>query len=502
MRIAASVMLVLLGCSQERFRYTEGVLEVDARDYEYVWIWEIVGGDPYKVFPYIYEGGRKLKHVLKHEPTLLAFAFEKEGRLHYEYENFLKFSPRADNLIAYLYLKAGDRETFGKLLQSSEYYDYWDNYAYEFLSRDSIYAYFHLPWNRDDFLHALCLVSDWVIEDDTLFRKIVEVFEGKENSLYKQSCLHAYYGSDVDTLLDPDVPKFRRLLVQRGRIEPKYLLDYAIRFSKGDTLDYESLRNDTSLRLSLAFYNMEQLLSGRSLKEVVERFVSLEAYILAEVHPKPKLLLERYIQAVEQPDMFKPYVLKKLFAHVKDSSSKLRISSILAFYFGYDDFMDTLEIYFPDKLDSLKKYFERRIPKAKDFEVKLFPEGSFKLSENEGKVVVINFWATWCGPCIREIPHLNDVYRTFKDEKVVFIAITGESRDKVEDFLRKHEFLYTIGYDGKDVIRSYNVFAYPTHVIVDAKGRIVFRHVGYTQDLKSRLVEKLRRLTHQAGELP
>src|ERR1700679_2534416 len=65
----------------------------------------------------------------------------------------------------------------------------------------------------------------------------------------------------------------------------------------------------------------------------------------------------------------------------------------------------------------------------------------------KGKVVVLEFWATWCGPCIKAIPHLNDLAEQFKGKPVVFISVTSENEDVVRFFLKKHPMKTWVGLD-------------------------------------------------------
>ncbi len=90
-----------------------------------------------------------------------------------------------------------------------------------------------------------------------------------------------------------------------------------------------------------------------------------------------------------------------------------------------------------------------------------------------GKVVVLEFWATWCGPCIAAIPHLNALADKFKNEPVQFIAITTEDADTVKRFLAKREIRAWIALDGdKALNRAYGVGEIPHTVILDKDGKV------------------------------
>jgi len=102
------------------------------------------------------------------------------------------------------------------------------------------------------------------------------------------------------------------------------------------------------------------------------------------------------------------------------------------------------------------------------------PKGaSTKPEALRGKVVVLEFWATWCGPCIVHFPHLNELADRFKGKPVQFIFITEESREVVERFLKKREIKSWVGLDtDRSVFRALRVAGIPQTVIIDTEGRI------------------------------
>jgi uncharacterized protein (TIGR03435 family) len=91
----------------------------------------------------------------------------------------------------------------------------------------------------------------------------------------------------------------------------------------------------------------------------------------------------------------------------------------------------------------------------------------------KGQVVVLEFWATWCGPCIAAIPHLNDLAEEFKDKPVQFIAITDEEEKIVAPFLKKKPIHAWVGLDtDKSVHKDYAISGIPHTVVIDRKGKI------------------------------
>jgi uncharacterized protein (TIGR03435 family) len=101
------------------------------------------------------------------------------------------------------------------------------------------------------------------------------------------------------------------------------------------------------------------------------------------------------------------------------------------------------------------------------------PTNEISWDKLKGKVVVLEFWATWCGPCIKAIPHLNELAEQFKDKPVVFISVTSENEDVVRLFLKNHFIKAWIGLDDYEILnKAFHVEGIPHAVIVDATGHI------------------------------
>ncbi len=90
-----------------------------------------------------------------------------------------------------------------------------------------------------------------------------------------------------------------------------------------------------------------------------------------------------------------------------------------------------------------------------------------------GKVVVLEFWATWCPPCRATIPHLARMFQTYKDKGVVFVSLTDEPRETVEPFVRKMKMPYPIG-GGSPTFRAYGVRGIPHAFLIDPSGKVVW----------------------------
>ena len=91
----------------------------------------------------------------------------------------------------------------------------------------------------------------------------------------------------------------------------------------------------------------------------------------------------------------------------------------------------------------------------------------------KGKVVVLEFWATWCGPCIRNVPHLNELASGFAGEDVVFLSVTAESGDAVEPFVEKTPISGWIGLEATDAFETYRPAGIPQTFIIGRDGTLL-----------------------------
>jgi thiol-disulfide isomerase/thioredoxin len=105
------------------------------------------------------------------------------------------------------------------------------------------------------------------------------------------------------------------------------------------------------------------------------------------------------------------------------------------------------------------------------------PRTSFaSLKEFRGEVVVLEFWATWCGPCVQLLPHMNKLVESFAGRPVRFLSVTDETREPVEAFMKTHPMKAWIGLDPDGaVFKAFDVRSRPEVVVIDPYGRIWIR---------------------------
>lgn len=120
---------------------------------------------------------------------------------------------------------------------------------------------------------------------------------------------------------------------------------------------------------------------------------------------------------------------------------------------------------------------------ANQFSVKLLDGGEYKLGSDAGKVVLVNFWATWCGPCVVETPQLDLVYRDYKAKGLDIVGInTKDTEDAAKSFVTDKKISFPIAFDerAETALRLGNlpVQAMPFSVLIDRDGKVAAVYQG------------------------
>ena len=114
-----------------------------------------------------------------------------------------------------------------------------------------------------------------------------------------------------------------------------------------------------------------------------------------------------------------------------------------------------------------------------DFELETLSGENIRLSDLQGKPVLINFWATWCAPCVLEMPNFQKYYEDYPGAFEVLAVNAFESHDTVADFVEDARVTFPILFDPESKVHSvYRIPGYPTSYVIDRDGVVRFKHIG------------------------
>ena len=139
---------------------------------------------------------------------------------------------------------------------------------------------------------------------------------------------------------------------------------------------------------------------------------------------------------------------------------------------------------------------------APRFTVALFSRGTFDTADYRGRVLVVNFWASWCIPCRAEAPRLQHTWERYRSRGVVVVGVNIQDEENAaREFLREFGQTFPTGMDLSGRISiDYGVYGIPETFIIDQQGRIVYKHVGEISE--QILVEKIEPLLQGASRAP
>jgi peroxiredoxin len=133
---------------------------------------------------------------------------------------------------------------------------------------------------------------------------------------------------------------------------------------------------------------------------------------------------------------------------------------------------------------------------APDFQVELLDGKKFHLADSKGRVVVLDFWATWCGPCLQTMPQIDGVVHEFDDQDVELIAVNlEEPASQIRSMLERHKLQMTVALDRDGVVAAkYAAAAIPQTVLIDRDGKVARLFVGGGPHLADHLRDAVRHL--------
>lgn len=134
---------------------------------------------------------------------------------------------------------------------------------------------------------------------------------------------------------------------------------------------------------------------------------------------------------------------------------------------------------------------------APDFTLRTMDGKNLRLQEQRGRVVMINFWATWCAPCRQEMPHLSKLYDKYRGSGFELLAVNvDEEQAKAIGLAQQLKLKFPVLFDGerKQVSSLYDLKAMPSTVIIDRDGRVRYVHRGYRDGYENTYDQQIRDL--------
>jgi len=133
---------------------------------------------------------------------------------------------------------------------------------------------------------------------------------------------------------------------------------------------------------------------------------------------------------------------------------------------------------------------------APDFALRTMDNQNLRLSEFRGEVVMLNFWASWCGECRQSIPALTDLYAKYHRAGLVLLSINvDDDMNRATDLVRGLKMSFPVLFDNrKEVSKLYKVDAMPLTLLIDREGVVRYSHNGYRLGDEEQFLERLRTL--------
>ena len=145
--------------------------------------------------------------------------------------------------------------------------------------------------------------------------------------------------------------------------------------------------------------------------------------------------------------------------------------------------------------DGSDKQAEQKLPEKLVDRIQLVDlEGeTISLEKLKGKTIFLNYWATWCRPCLAEMPDIDKAAKILGEENFIFLAASDEEIDKIKKFITKFSYSFQFVHS-KTSVFDLDIMALPTTMVIDSKGEIVFNEVGARDWSNAKELESLRTL--------
>ena len=126
---------------------------------------------------------------------------------------------------------------------------------------------------------------------------------------------------------------------------------------------------------------------------------------------------------------------------------------------------------------SIEKVTNANLVSSYNWELKDLEDNTYNLKESQGKVTLVNIWATWCPPCIAEMPSIQALYNDYSD-KVEFVLVSNEKKEVITSFLKKKNFNFKTYRSFTEAPTTFNVKSIPRTFLLDKEGKIIIDESG------------------------
>lgn len=117
-----------------------------------------------------------------------------------------------------------------------------------------------------------------------------------------------------------------------------------------------------------------------------------------------------------------------------------------------------------------------------DFTLTSLDGDEYTLSKLKGNVVIVDFWATWCPPCRREIPHFVELYNRYKDKGLIILGISSEEKATLEAFRDENKITYPLLLGSTEIFKRFGVSSIPHTLFIDKKGKVRKIQIGFADE--------------------
>ncbi len=118
----------------------------------------------------------------------------------------------------------------------------------------------------------------------------------------------------------------------------------------------------------------------------------------------------------------------------------------------------------------------------------------------KGKVIFLNIWATWCPPCVAEMPSIQKLYNKFKGQEVVFVCVSDEENETIAKFIKERKFTFPVYRTSKKSPKDFQTEGIPATFIISRAGKIVSQHIGSANWANPKVVELLEKLLAEKAQ--